>query len=479
MKILLVYSAINTWLFEGINYGLAYISAVLKKENYPVEYVILRNAEDKNFFKKIDQFKPNIIGFSVNSSQIDYLLPIIKKIKKPENFIILGGIHPTLKPDCLNLIPEIDAIVRGEGELPMLELAQAFDKKKDYLSIKNFWFKNQSEIIKNEIRPLIKNLDELPFPDKSSLNYQKILNHYSYKNKVHPEIINRFIFSRGCPFNCSYCCNQALRELYPPDSKYLRYRSPSLAIQEIEIDARKYKFDSIDFDDDIININKSWFYNFFNLYKKNFKYPFRCNVRPATLDSDMVNLLKEAGVVRISIGLEHGNESFRRKILNRNISNSEIIKTHQLLKAHQIYHDYQVMVGLPYETKKMFLDTVKLSRQLGVNTDNDISIFHPYPGTALGEICYQNNWLPNKKHFKERKEAVIDYPNFKHQEIQTCHDIYPVLAYFKIIPLILPFPIIIFLGKIINRFKKQLLILDKWLGFISHSIKKGLKISNS
>jgi len=94
------------------------------------------------------------------------------------------------------------------------------------------------------------------------------------------------------------------------------------------------------------------------------------------------------------------------------------------------------MVGLPFETKKLFLDTVKLCRK--IKAQGNANIFQPYPGTKLYEICRQNHWLPEKEFFKERKEAVIDYPNFSSQDIQLCHNLFPYLVRYKFIPLFLP-----------------------------------------
>jgi len=95
------------------------------------------------------------------------------------------------------------------------------------------------------------------------------------------------------------------------------------------------------------------------------------------------------------------------------------------------------MVGLPYENKNLFLDTVRLCRELPIN--NEINIFNPYPGTEMGELCKRNDWLPEKKYYSERVEAIIDYPQFSKEEIQLCRDVFPVLMRWKFIPLKIPF----------------------------------------
>ena len=451
MKIFLVFLAINDWQNKNHNYGLWYISAVLKNVGHEVSYIYLNNNKQiKNFYNKISNERPRIIAFSVTTNQFSYLKPIVENIKEiSDSFVICGGAHVTLKPESILEIPQLDGIARGEGEYPLLELARALEKKRNYLKIKNFWFRHKNKIIKNKIRPLIENLDELPFPDKTCLNYQKMID---IRGGIAP-----FIFSRGCMFNCSYCANKALSDVYPNKHKYFRVISPKRAIKEIKNDLEKYNFKLIAFEDDAVSLDKNWFYEFFNLYKKEIRLPFTCNARIDTIDSQMLRLLKEAGIIKIKFGVENGNEDFRKKILNRHMSNKQIINTYQLCKMYKIETESYIMVGLPNETKKDFFDTVRLCRKIGGKFD--LSIFHPYPGTELNRICQKNKWMPNKKFFHERKEAVINYPNFSKEEIQICKDeFYGFIKYSKFISpqvLLLSFKTARLLKNIIHSHKKN------------------------
>lgn len=424
MTIFLVNLAINSSDSYGYNYGLGYISSVLKNNGFNSVYIILKNRKDISFLYKQAQIqKPGIIGFSAATSQFNYLKEIAKKIKSvSDSFIICGGPHPTLEPDCITEIPDLDGIIRSEGEFPLLEFAKNLENKKDFFSIENFWFKKGENIIKNPIRPFIQDLDKLPFPDKESLPYQKLI--------IENRFRNRFVFSRGCVYDCAYCSNKAFSEL--AEGPYFRQRSPEKAIEEIKLDARKYKFDFITIDDDTISLNKKWFYDFFTLYKKNFTYPFRCNLRPGTIDEDMMKLLKECKAKSIGIGIEHGNAAFRKSILKRDISNEKIIETFKLCDKYNISHYDFIMTGFPFENKNLFIDTVNLCRE--VSAKGAVSIFHPYPRTELGRICEEHKWVPQKEHFIEREEAVIDYPQFKKSDIQLCRDIFPFLIRCKFIP---------------------------------------------
>lgn len=425
MKIFLVYIVIDSPQNNGYQCGVGYIAAVLKQEGHDVRYFHLQSMTDVgSLYERVLSEEPGLIGFSVTSSQFCYLRDIVRNMpKRTRPLLIAGGTHPTLCPDCLSEVPELDGIVRGEGEYPMAELARAMEAGRDYTGIKSFWFKKGGAIVKNEMRPIIQDLDQLPFPDKSVLDYQKLLDQFGGRN--------RFIFSRGCPLHCTYCSNKVLSDLY--GHGYVRHRSPQKAIEEIRRDVERYTFKLVTIDDDMVTINKKWFYEFFTLYPKEFTLPFDCNIRPGMVDEDMVVTLKKAGCAYAYIGVEQGNDAFRRRVLNRHMTNEQIIHTFELFKKHGIQPFAHVMVGLPYETKELFWDTVRLFRRLGIRS-NDISIFTPYPGTELWELCQTNGWMPDRTGFRERHEAVVSYPAFTKREIQQCHDLFPILLRHRFLP---------------------------------------------
>ena len=449
MKVFLVYLALDTPQNRGYNYGLGYIAAVLEKGGYNVKYLTLKNKRDVNdLYTKIKREKPSVVAFSSTSTQFRFVKQLSKEIRSFFNgFIICGGVHTTLEPECILDVPELDAIVRGEGEYPLLEFVDCIEKGSNSFKIKNFWFRNGKKIIKNEIRPLIENLDELPLPSKSSLDYQKIIDNSGGENN--------FIFSRGCPFECTYCSNKALSSIYPNKYKYFRQISPQKAIEEIEGDSKRYKFNSIVFDDDTISLNKKWFYDFFTLYQQKFDYPFKCNLRIGTVDSSMMALLKKAGVKQVLVGVEQGNEGFRKKVLKRYMSNKQMLDFFRICERYKVPYKAFIMVGFPFENKRLFFDTVKFCRKISVRSR--AYIFQPYPGTELGHICEMNNWMPDKEDFREREEAVIGYPSFSKKEIQLCSDASYFLISFKFIPLSLPLEFTAYPFAFLNRIRNKML----------------------
>ncbi|MEI8191314.1 MAG: LysR substrate-binding domain-containing protein, partial [candidate division NC10 bacterium] len=212
-----------------------------------------------------------------------------------EPLVIAGG------PAAVNPAPMaefIDAFVIGEGEEAILELANALEAKKDFRHIRNLWFRSNGTVIKNNVRPLIENLDALPFPDRSIFKYQAIIDR-NYDDGA------EFMVGRGCPFHCSFCINKALQDLYKDKGRFVRYRSVNNVIAEIKSVTEEYSnIGRITFQDDILGLNTAWLAEFARNYGREIHLPFRCNLRADNVDDERLRLLQKAGCAEIWVGVE-------------------------------------------------------------------------------------------------------------------------------------------------------------------------------
>lgn len=206
--------------------GIMYLSSVLKEKNHAVEIFIEHGQGVKTLQREIEAFNPMIVGFPCTSGMHLWALQMARAIKKntPGTFIILGGPHPTFFPEII-MEAAVDIICRGEGEGALLELAERVDKREDFTHIDNLWVKNDGEIIKNEVRFLVSDLDIIPFPDRC-LYIKK----YSFLNSSRKS----FITGRGCPFDCTYCFNRAFKKIYNGKGSFLRRRSVDNVIDEMK-----------------------------------------------------------------------------------------------------------------------------------------------------------------------------------------------------------------------------------------------------
>ncbi len=177
MKILIVWPDIDSNARYEVPIGICLISAILKKAGHETLLFKPEVFSETTFLTKVDEFNPNLVGFSVTTHQYKYARDYATALKRYKNIpTVFGGFHPTLAPESVIVDPATDIVCRGEGEFAMLELIEAIEKQKDYRKIPNLWVKKQNgEIIKNQLRPLIENLDSLPFPDREFINQEKIL----------------------------------------------------------------------------------------------------------------------------------------------------------------------------------------------------------------------------------------------------------------------------------------------------------------
>ena len=330
--------------------GIMHLSSVIKKEGGEVDLALTSENLEKKFF----EYKPDFVGYSIMTGDQDFYDGINKKLKKDfEFFSIAGGPHPTFFPEMFKK-SSFDALCIGEGED----------------TIKNILKKPEKKIY--GVRNLIKNLDDIPFPDRELVS-------------KYPSPIKHFIASRGCPFNCSYCFNQSYSELYKGKGKRVRFRSVDNLLDEVKQVVKQSPTRFIYFQDDTFILNKKWIKEFSEKYKK-INMPFHCHTRANLVTKEIVKDLKDAGCYSVHIAAESGNEEIRRNILNRNMTDEQIFNAMGWLKEAGIKTMLQNIIGLPFTTLKNDFETLKLN----IKCQPDYawaSIFQPYPKTELGERC--------------------------------------------------------------------------------------------
>ena len=370
--------------FENI--GIMSLAGILKKAGFEVEAFV--NSAEKNLLSSVIKFDPQIVCFSCTTGEHLWALDMAEKIKKSRRvFTVFGGPHPTFFPDIIEN-PAVDAVCRGEGEYPLLELVQALEKGSSVDKIRNLYVKKSGKIIKNELRPLVENLDELPYPAREI--YDKYPDFQENPTK-------HLIATRGCPFNCSYCYSHILRNIYKGHGRFVRFRSTKHVIGELKETKNKYKLRTVFFDDDVFIFNKDWVYDFLRKYKEEIGLPFICNVQAAVITDELSGRMKEAGCFRVSMGLETGDEHLRRTLLKKNVSDRQIIEAARVLKKHGIKILTNNMMCLPGETVEQALKTIYLN--IKIKTEFPwCSILQLYPDTEIEKYAIEKGLLETRDH---------------------------------------------------------------------------------
>lgn len=424
MNILLVITNINGFHEVPYSFGLSSIASYIKNKGYNTKILSIREENEYDgFCEEVKSFNPRVVGFSSVSSQFHHVKKIAELIKNiDENiFIVCGGIHSTIFSEALLESEAIDGFFIGESEVGFGNLIDKIKKNEGFRDTNNYAYKKDGKVVVNQLDPLIQHLDILPYPVKDSL-FEEFIN----INGIAP-----FLFSRGCPYSCSYCSNHAIARIYGMSRNKPRYRSVESCIEEIKVAREEYEFQTVYIMDDTFGLEKKWRKEFCEKYRKEINVKFICLLRVNVVDEEFVKLLKKAGCYRIQFGVESGNEYVRNTVMNRNISNKQIIEAFGLCRKYGIQTNALNIIGVPGETDDMIWDTIRLNRKIKP-TDSGINIFYPYKGTVLGDYCFSND-LVNEKLYNdfsnERRDSVLKYPREYNDKLRYYHKNWNILVY--------------------------------------------------
>ncbi len=396
MRCLFVYY--NTFRTTFINIGLASLISIAKAEDFECDLFDTTYIEDgdicENFKKKLEGFCPDVLAITCCSpdwSNIKNLLALtITKEVKDEICIIVGGPHPTAVPEPVIDFPLIDIVAIGEGEIVFRNVLKSITNNVGFEKNRGIWYKQNGHVIKTPLERMVKELDDLPFPDWSlfdSKHFSKRSDQFDKKRTA----VALIETSRGCPYACNYCLNSFYRELYQEQiSCYHREKSPERVIAEIEQKVQEFNLSAMVFIDDTFVVNPDRLEKIVKLYTQKINLPFYLSTRAETLNHKTVSLLVEMGAKEIRIGIESGNERYRRDMLGRNISNRELIERTQLIKQYGTKILTYNMIGLPFETKEMIQETIELNQIIAPDYCI-VSVFCPLPGTKLFNLCVEKD----------------------------------------------------------------------------------------
>lgn len=384
--VIFCYFDINTGFYPGFHHGIAYLIGALKNNGNKVELIHLRTESELNkVFFKLCNIEYDILGMSFTTNQYRYAKIFTKSLIKKPKLFIAGGVHCSLiKENIFRDLTELDGICIGEGEQAFIELCNLFDKKLDYYKCQSFYFKNNETIIKNSIRRLTK-IDEILLPDYSLFDFKKII---AESGDCFPMMLGR-----GCPYKCAYCCNHVFQSIYPSGNTYVRFPTVEHSLKIVTNNLLLYPHTKkIIFSDDTFTLNKQWLHEFCEAYKSQIGIPYICNARVETISESVANDLKSSGCISVEFGVETGNEWLRKTILNRKHSNVAIIKAFDILHEKKLKCFSFNIMGLPFETKEMARETIKLNQRIQPHFGTCFYFF-PFPGSRLHDICREYDLL--------------------------------------------------------------------------------------
>jgi anaerobic magnesium-protoporphyrin IX monomethyl ester cyclase len=364
----------------------------------------------KDFFEKLENFKPDVLGVTANSIEFEKFEELIVGLEaiKPKPLVVVGGVHPTVAPDEVINNPLVDALCRGEGEMAWEEFLVCLINGQDLSNIKNFWFKTQSGIKKNPIRPLI-GADKL---------WQRPLDFSFFDQRHFTAPFDGRIYhrgqiesSRGCPFECTYCANTAFKNVYRGLGKFVRVRPLDNLVnaikKQVELGSEMIQFQ----DECFLSIPYGHLKEFCKWYKEEIRLPMMVQTRPESVKEKKIKLFADMNTpVQISCGIESGSERILFEICNRKTKLHDIKKAFEIIKKYNIRTTGYTMIGFPTETREEAFQTIHFIRDLDLDI-SIMSIFYPFLGTPLREFCVKNGFITGK----EKTINFTDPPILKNQ----------------------------------------------------------------
>jgi len=363
--------------------SLGYLGAICEKNGYEVRIIDCQGERltHESFRRELERTDTDIVG--ITSATLTYKSALkVAKISKevfPDCITLLGGCHATFwDVNALNECPSLDIIVRKEGEITFLELLRKLENKENLDDVQGITFRRSGSIIRNEDRPYIENLDDLPFPAHHLFNLKSYI-------KV-GKLIIPVMTSRGCVYWCDFCT--AVRMF---GRKY-RMRSPKNVVDEIEHVYTTFGVDQFTFYDDAFTVDPARTEAMCDeIMRRKLPIQWDCETRVDMINKPLLEKMRRAGCIAVWFGVESGCQMIIDKMHKK-------FTIEQTRKAFKTAHEVglmtvaSVILGFPGETEETAWETINFIKSLDP-ADVGFYIATPYPGTPLYDLVKEKGWL--------------------------------------------------------------------------------------
>jgi anaerobic magnesium-protoporphyrin IX monomethyl ester cyclase len=413
LRVLFIYPNLSGQKY--IQLGLAYLSGMLKAAGHQVELFDMTWGFDRSALEaQLRRYRPGLVGISVRSTDFEYGLVAAQAVKAVTDVpIAFGGAHPTVDPEGTLARSGVDMVCIGEGEEALLELVQKIERGEDYSGVQSFWFRREGEIVRNPVRPLLQDLDSLPFPDRALFDLRHLT---TYAGMI-------FITGRGCPYQCSYCINERLMQIYRGKGKFVRFRSTEQVIREINEARQQYSFESLYFGDEAFTLDQKRTQAFCERYAAEVGIPFSVMTRADLLDRETAAALKKAGCQSVGIGIEAGNDQMRNKVLHKREARDTIVAGFRNVREVGLVSYSFNMVGIPGETRETIMETIELNRRARADVVQ-VTIFAPFKGTQLRDVCEKSGYLKEEPVRDYYSRTFLSLPTLSAAALEAYHKVF-------------------------------------------------------
>lgn len=424
MKVLFVTHSVDKFFYAGV----ASMSAFLKEAGHDAALINYDSKyDDQRFLKEMLEHEPDMVGFSCLTYQWPKIqqLAALSKANLPDVPVICGGFHVSFSPEEVIACPDIDIACKGEGDMAIVDLCNAMDAGTSLHGIENLWIKERAAdgtttVHKNEPRRLFRNMDDYPYWDRELCDIEAHLADTASMTYQHLTNCMPIAAGRGCPYRCAYCGNQSLLNLYKGKGSFVRRRSVPNLIEEMKMILDRYPaIKSFEFwDEDFFAISHSWLRDFFATYKKEIDLPYMLGVRADNCTEQNLVEAAESGCNLLCMGVEHGHEEFRKKYMQRNISNEKMLRAFRRARELGMERASLNIIGFPYETPELAMATLELNQQLDPDYFH-LYVYQVFPGCDLYDLCEREGFIPDFHYATyQTPEGAIRQPTMTVEDIR-------------------------------------------------------------
>ncbi|WP_406430650.1 B12-binding domain-containing radical SAM protein [Streptomyces sp. NBC_00631] len=383
----------------------------------------------EDFRAKVAEYQPDLIAVSVVENTYSVGRAMIRALPEKDRRIptIWGGPFATFAPDFILRDHVGDYVCRGEGEIALIELCERMCEGRSVTDIPNLWVREDGQLYRNPLGPRV-DLDHLPFADYSLFEEQAI--YRPMEGKLWRTI--GIESQRGCPFQCTYCNSPGQNRIANAEqgSKFYRRKSLDRTMAELDHQHKEHNIELVYWlADTFLALPTRAFDELVERYD-DYRIPFWMNTRSETMTEHTADGLERMNMLRTSIGIEHGNPEYRRKMLKRFQTNDQLRKAFEICSGRSFSTTGNCIIGMPEETRELVFETVEFTRRLPDDIDTvGCFIFSPLHGTELRKIAEQNGYLDPDTFcdIADPDVSILDQPQLSRSEvigIAKCYGLY-------------------------------------------------------